>query len=269
MWRAGNQVPAAKLFWRLVAIGWAINVVGNIAWGAYEMLTGEDIPVLSLVDALYATRYALALAALKHYPGHSAKGLRWPYLAAIVAGATAMVWAPVYRPTLMAAEVTLIRTRDFVGVAMYPVLDTMVIYSATVTWVDAAKSRLRSSLGILILALVAYSIANWFQFGNRAVAGFTSSIQNIFWPLSDILAGLAAAYVLWQTEPRGQSPDSPTSEWIKTIPYVGGLVVIGVTIIDIIIQHGHVDPVLTTCCAIALIGMAGTYWIERKQTSPP
>jgi hypothetical protein len=257
LWRAGDRWTEAKPFWRLLAVAWAVNLPGNIAWGAYEMITGEGLPTLSFVDAIYATRYVLALLALRRYPGR-ASARRWPDLLAVLSAVTAMIWVLAYRPTLMATELTLPRLRDFIGVAMYPVMDAVLIYAAVRTWTRAAKSRLRNGLGILSLALVSYSVANWFQFGNLAVTGFSSVVPDIFWPLSDVLAGLAAAYALWRAEPQEPTvaQEAASAPWLARTPYVGGTLAISVTFIDLILS-GRVDLVLVVCSALAAGAIAG------------
>jgi hypothetical protein len=268
LWRAGSRSTESKAFWKLLAAGWVVNLLGNIAWGVYEMVTGERLPVLSFVDAVYTARYILALLALQRYPGQ-VSDRRWPSLLAVLSAATAVIWVLLYRPilmpTLMAAEITLPRVRDFIGVAMYPVMDGVLIYAAVLTWVRAAQSRLRHSLGIIILAMVTYSIANWFQFGNLAVAGFTSIVPDILWPLADVLAGLAAAYALWRAGPLEPTavPRTPKAQWFAKTPYVGGALTIGVTLIDLILRRGQVDLVLVACSALALGAMAGQYWLGK------
>jgi hypothetical protein len=262
LWLAGNRSTDTKAFWRLLAVGWAVNLPGNIVWGVYEMITGKGLPTLSLVDAIYATRYILALLALRRYPGQ-ASDRRWPSLLAVISAATAAIWVLLYRPTLMASEITLPRVRDFIGVAMYPVMDVVLIYTAALAWVRAAKDRLRNSLGILILAMISYSIANWSQFGNLIVTGFTSVIPDVFWPLSDVLAGLAAAYVLWRTEPQESKAMLQTAkaQWLAKTPYVGGILAIGVTLTDLILQRGQVDLILVICSMLAIGAMAGQHWL--------
>jgi hypothetical protein len=266
LWHAGDRWTEAKAFWRLLAIGWAVNLPGNIAWGAYEMITGKGLPILSFVDAIYTIRYILVLIALHRYPGQSNR--RWPGLLAALSTATALIWTLLYRPTLLAAEITLPRVRDFIGVAMYPVMDTVLLYAGVLTWAHAAKNRLRNSLGILILALASYSAANWFQFGDLAVAGFISTAPDIFWPLSDILVGLAATYALWNTKPQEPTTTrTPKTSWSTKAPYVGCALTIGTTLLDFILQQGRIDPVLVTCSVLAAGAAAGRYWLGGN--SPP
>jgi hypothetical protein len=264
LWHAGSRSVDAKTFWRLLAVGWAVNLPGNIAWGVYEMITGESLPILSFVDAIYATRYVLVLLALHRYPGQ-ASGRRWPSLLAVLAAATAVTWVLLYRPTLMAAEITLSRVRDFIGVAMYPMMDIVLIYAAVLTWVRASKSHLRNGLGILTLALAFYNIANWFQFGNRAVTGFTSAMPDIFWPLSDVLAGFAATYALWRAEGQERTavPRTAKALWLTKTPYMAGVLTIGVMLIDLILC-GRGDLVLVVCSALAIGAMVGRYWLPRN-----
>jgi hypothetical protein len=263
LWRAGGQSFDARTFWKLLAVGWAVNLLGNIVWGVYETVAGKRLPTLSFVDAVYATRYVLALLALRRYPGQ-ASDRRWPSLLAVLSAATAVIWVLLFRPTLMSAEIALPRVKDFIGVAMYPVMDAVLIYAAVLTWARATQSCMRNSLGLLILAMVSYSVANWFQFGNLAVAGFTSIVPDIFWPLADVLAGFAAVYALWRAGPQEPTavPQIPKAQWLTKTPYVGGILTIGVTSIDLALR-GQADPVLAVCSAIAIGAMAGQYRLGK------
>jgi len=196
-WRTGSQSTGAKAFWRLLAGAWMAGLLGNIAWGVYEMATGESLPILSWIDAIYVTRDVLVLMALWRYPGRPLRR-RACDVVTIVAAAAAIAWLLVVRPTLAAAEITPQRIRDFVGVAIYPILDTGLIYAAFLTWASVSKGRLRHAVGLILASAICYGVANCFQFGVRIVPNYTSSLPDLFWLLSDLLAGSAAAYILWQ-----------------------------------------------------------------------
>jgi hypothetical protein len=172
-----------------------------------------------------------------------------------------MIWVFLYRHTLMAAPITLLRVRDFIGVAMYPVMDITLLYAAVLTWTQAAKSSLRNSLSILILALISYHVANWFQFSNLAIAGFTSGMPDVFWLLTDVLTGLAV-YVFWQAAYK-KPPTPIRAQWHTIVPYLASLLTIGVTLVDWILRR-RVDVVLAACCLSAIGAVAGQYWLGRN-----
>ena len=263
-WRAGGQATDARVFWRLLAGAWMAGLLGNIAWGMYEMPTGEPLPVLSWVDAIYVTRYILVLMALWRYPGHPLRRREFDVVA-ITAATAAAAWLLVFRPTLTAAEITPQRVRDFIGVAIYPILDAGLIYAALLTWAGAAKGQLRHAVGMILASAICYGIANCFQFGVRVVPDYTSGLPDPFWLLSDLLAGAAAAYILWR-EPA--SEDTPYPHRLLTrfirLPYLAALITASAIVGDLIARSGQVDLVLMTCCAIAVGTLAGRLWLRKN-----
>jgi hypothetical protein len=263
-WRAGSQLTDARAFWRLLACAWIAGLLGNIVWGMYEMLTGEPLPILSWVDAIYVARDILVLMALWRYPGRPLRRREFDVVA-ITAATAATAWLLVFRPTLTAAEITPQRVRDFIGVAIYPILDAGLIYAALLTWTGAAKGRLRHAVGLILASVICYGIANSFQFGIRVVPDYTSGLPDHFWLLSDLLAGAAAAYILWR-EPASEDTTSlrtPLTRWLIRLPYLAALIATSAIVGDLIVRRGQVDLVLVACCVIALGALAGRLWLRK------
>ena len=264
-WRAGSQSTDAKAFWRLLAGAWTTGLMGNIAWGMYEMLTGESLPILSWVDAIYVTRDILVLMALWRYPGRPLRRREFDVIT-IPAATAAIAWLLVFRPTLTAAAITPQRIRDFIGVAIYPILDAGLIYAALLAWAGAAKGRLRHAVALIFASAICYGIANCFQFGVRVVPDYTSSLPDPFWLLSDLLAGSAAAYILWR-EPSSEntaSTHTPVTRWLIKLPYMAALVAASAMLGDLIVRRGQVDLVLVACCVIVIGALAGRFWLQKN-----
>jgi len=190
---AARRSQDAKLFWKLLCGAWIVALLGNVAWGAYEVLTGKTLPIFSLVDAFYVSRYGLLLAAFWRYPSRTNRN-RWWQLVSVLLVATFLTWLLLFRPNPQAADDSLL---IFLGGALYPALDVVLLYAALGSRMRAT-GRMRGALTFLALALVLYGVANWINFGVR-VASFeaSSSLTGFFWPLSDILSGLGALWVLW------------------------------------------------------------------------
>ena len=264
-WRAGSQSPDAKAFWRLLAGAWTAGLMGNIAWGIYEMLTGESLPILSWVDAIYATRDILVLMALWRYPGRPLRRREFDVIA-IPAATAAIAWLLVFRPTLTTAALTPQRIQDFIGVAIYPILDAGLIYAALLTWAGAAKGRLRHAVALILASAICYGIANSFQFGIRVVPDYTSGLPDPFWLLSDLLAGSAAAYILWrEPSPEGTtSLHTPLTRWLTRLPYLAALIAASAMVGDLIVRQGQVDLVLVACCVIAIGALAGRLGLRKN-----
>jgi hypothetical protein len=150
-------------------------------------------------------------------------------------------------------------------VAIYPILDAGLIYAALLTWTGAAKGRLRHAAGLILASAICYGIANCFQFGARAVPDYASSLPDPFWLLSDLLAGAAAAYILWR-EPASEDTISlrtPLTRWLIMLPYLAALIATSAIVGDLIVRRGQVDPVLVACCVIAIGTLAGRLWPQR------
>lgn len=198
LWQAGRRSSGARAFWWLLAAGWGVGLLGNIAWGVYEVATGRDLPYLSAVDLMYLARYVLVFLAFWRYP-RRVLPWRWAGAVAVALTATALIWFALFRPA-SGAEITPARLLDFLLAASYPVLDAMVLYAALWAWACAPGAE-RTALALLVLAMVAYGVANWLNF--RSVLSLAPPAvplwaqPSLFWPLSDILAGVAAGYVFW------------------------------------------------------------------------
>ena len=192
-WWTSRHSGASPSLWRWLAAGWGMALLGNIAWGVYEMLTGKTLPLFSPLDLFYVARYVLVLLAFWRRPQRT-KSRPWGEFLAVLLGATLLTWLLLFRPTLDSTDNALL---VFLGGALYPILDVVLLYAALVSrW--RATGRLRDALGLLALSMLSYGVANWINFSVRMEA-FTafSDLAGLFWLLSDVLGGLAALRVLW------------------------------------------------------------------------
>lgn len=243
LWHESHRSSEAKVFWRLLALGWGSNLLGNIAWGVYDMATGSSLPPLSWFDLLYLARYALVMAALWRCVGRADR--RWVTWVAFVVAAAAVAWLALFRPTLA----TVTHLPDFAGVAVYIVLDVGLLYLATLAWARAEQGW-RLVTGLIALAVVFYSLANLINFSVRlGLPERTAFLTGLLWPLSDVLTGLAAVYALWRS-PRGLAVEGPRE--LTGVLYLSGAVTAGLAVGDLIARRGQLDPVLVICAAIVL-----------------
>lgn len=194
LWQAGRRSTGAHAFWWLLSAGWGVGLLGNIAWGVYEVATGRDLPYLSAVELMYLARYVLVFLAFWRYP-RRVLPWRWAGAVAVALTATALIWFALFRPA-SGAEITPARLLDFLLAASYPVLDAVVLYAVLWAW-GCAPGAERNALALLALAMVAYGVANWTNFRSVLSLAPSSALPGLFWALSDILAGVAAGYVLW------------------------------------------------------------------------
>jgi hypothetical protein len=253
LWWVARRSANARMLWTLLAAGWTLNFLGNLAWGVHDVFANEALSVFTWIDGLYLARYALLFLAFLHYPTQ-VTNRRWVDLTAVVSAATAVVWLWPSRLALAYVEDTHLY---ILGGMLYPILDAALTYVALLAWVRVTN-RSKNALGILSLAIAAYGVANWINFGVRVVSLETSpSLAALFWPLSDILTGVAALYALRQETSLPSTEARPTSQvWIfdKT-PYLASILTVGLTVYDLV-RSGEVDPVLIAC-AVATLGTAG------------
>jgi hypothetical protein len=189
-WAAYRGLVPRRL-WGLLAAAWGVGLLGNIAWGLYEMMTGQPLPPISVVELFYLARYVLVLLAF--WPGlRQPEARQWRrflaalFMAAVVVVGGFLLYAPEPRWTAV-----------WLSGAIYPILDAGLIYVALSSWRRRPQGQLRDALALLLLALISYSVANWFNFYGRTleldpVAGLAA----FFWPLSDILTGAAVLHLL-------------------------------------------------------------------------
>lgn len=198
LWRASRQSTDAGLFWRLLAVGWGLNLVGNVAWGVYDAVTGGSLPPLSWLDVIYVTRYALVMVAFWRFAGQAAVR-RWVGLIAFVLAAVAVTWLGLLRPPLASVAFTTPFLYDFAGVGIYILLDFALLYLALAAWTCAA-GRWRGIIGLLTLAVTLYGAANLINVYIRLdLPETTAFLTGLLWPLSDALTGLAAVRALqWE-----------------------------------------------------------------------
>lgn len=189
-WTAYQGVRPAR-FWRLLAAAWSIGLLGNIAWGLYEALTGQSLPYISLVDALYLARYVLVFVAFWRVLGIPS-GRQWFNLVVALAAAAAVA-VGLYYLSLPAVRRPLAL---YMASAGYAILDVGLVYVALEAWWVEPRSRLRTALGLIALALIAYGGANWINSYGRLISWeAVSGLSALFWPLSDILAGLGVLHL--------------------------------------------------------------------------
>ncbi len=250
----GAGAPAARGFWRALAIAWTLNIAGNIAWGVHDILTAERLGIFTWIDGIYLARYAMIGWALWHYPREPE---RWTDYAAVTLVATMCIWATLFR--VMRPSIPQRPFWYFMGGALYPILDTALIYAALMAWLRiGAGAGIKRSMGLFALAMFVYGAANWINFTVRAIAlDASSDWAAFFWLLADGFTGLAAFLVVVfrpVPEQKRGSGRSLSVRWTAYIPYVASVLALGIMVVDWIVRAA-LDGVLIVC-TIAILGIA-------------
>ncbi len=190
-WKSAQEGPLA-LFWRLLASGWTIALVANVAWGVYELATGRTLPYISLLDVLYLARYALLFVAFIRVLGIPG-GRQWLNLITVLAAAFALALGLYFASAPAAHQSSTL----YMAGAVYPILDMGLVYLALEGWMQSPDDLRRPVLGVLALALMSYGTANWLNaYGHLIEWTAISGLATLFWPISDILTAVAALDLL-------------------------------------------------------------------------
>jgi hypothetical protein len=270
LWWASRQSEGdARSFWRWLAWGWMLNIAGNLAWAAHDFFVGESLAILSWIDGFYIARYLLVFWAFWRYPYRTMRA-RWVLYVTLLAAATALVWMMLFRPVMATVTQPLLY---FFGGALYPIMDVVLVYVALTAWTYSADDRMRTVLRWLVLAMAAYGVANWINFGVRSVSLDVSSlVAGLFWLLADVGTGVAALSATGRPAPvLTQSFASTSSTTLVWIPSLAAFLTMGLLVIDWIIRC-TVDVMLLVCAVIA-VAAAAYRWLfikkENKDESEP
>lgn len=183
LWIKAARQPNLRRFWILLALAWTMNLLGNIAWIIHDLVTGTLLDTFSAVDLFYVAHYGFIAVALWQYLTPLPRRA-WLWIGAAMLAVNALVWAIYFAP-LMALKNG--AWTDFLGVAMYPVLDAGLITLAWLRYRAARRSAWDRVALFLFFAMMSYGIANTINMTSYVFSMNPSGIsQNLFWILTDI-----------------------------------------------------------------------------------
>ncbi|MBN2390296.1 MAG: hypothetical protein JXR84_06220 [Anaerolineae bacterium] len=263
LWWASRQSESeARSFWRWLAWGWVLNIAGNLAWAAHDFVVGESLAILSWIDGFYIARYGLVFWAFWRYP-HRTTCARWAFYVMLLAAATALIWVALFRPVMATVTQPLLY---FFGGALYPIMDVVLVYAALMAWTYSAEEKMRTVLLWLVLAMAAYGVANWINFGARSVSlNVSSLVAGLFWLLADVGTGVAALSATGRSAPASmRSRAAPSSTIFVQIPSLAAFLTMGILVIDWVVRSA-VDAMLLVCAVIALAASAYRWLLLKKE----
>lgn len=183
LWRKVVQRREVRPFWVLLASALTLNLLGNIAWIIHDTVTGKSLDTFSAIDLFYVSRYVLIGFALWAYPFPLPRktGVWTGVVTTIVTG---LVWF-VYFPSAMK-----IRGGDwtgFLGLAMYPTLDVIMILLAWFRFRSLKIEKQGNFFLLLFLSMASYGVANTLNLTGYVFPSLNSGISpNVFWILTDV-----------------------------------------------------------------------------------
>ncbi|MEA3309592.1 MAG: hypothetical protein U9Q70_08800 [Chloroflexota bacterium] len=188
-WRTRRSSGAEHTFWQLLALGWSLNLAGNLAWAARDILTGAPAPIFSWLDAFYLARYLLLFLACIRYPSRwrAPEWLTWSVVTLLSGG---LIWLLLFRPALALPDTTL---AHFWGGVFYVILDGALLAAGLLSWRTKPSGEIGATLMLFTLAMLFYGMANWLNFDVRLVSlAAASRWAALGWLLADLLIGVAA-----------------------------------------------------------------------------
>jgi hypothetical protein len=182
-WRKALRPSEARRFWQLLALAWTMNLLGSIAWIVHDVVTGTELDTLSVVDFFYVSHYVLVGCALWLYPAPLSRQA-WFWIGGTMLAASVVVWAVYFEPAMALRGGV---WTDFLGLALYPVLDAGVIALAWLR-VRATRGSAWNRYAILLFcAMTSYGIANTINLTEYVFSPIAGGIlQHVLWVLTDV-----------------------------------------------------------------------------------
>ncbi|RPI93843.1 MAG: hypothetical protein EHM40_08525 [Chloroflexi bacterium] len=183
LWRKAFRQSEARRFWQLLALAWTMNLLGNIAWIVHDLVTGTELDTFSVIDLFYVSRYVLIGCALWLYPVLLSRRA-WFWIGGTMLAASVVVWAVYFEPAMALRGGG---WTDFLGLALYPVLDTGIVVLAWLR-VRATRGSAWSRYAILLFCVMAsYGIANTINLTEYVFSPIAGGIlQHVLWVLTDV-----------------------------------------------------------------------------------
>ncbi|MCC6260845.1 MAG: hypothetical protein IT311_08285 [Anaerolineales bacterium] len=183
-WRKVVRREEIRSFWMLFAMAWTLNLLGNIAWAIHDVTANSPLDTFSAVDLFYISRYLLLGIAIWLYP-NSLKRQTGIWAGVAITLTALLVWTIYFNPAMR------LRAGDwvnFLGLAIYPILDALLIVFAWFRFRSAQGNGQNKFFLLLLGAMVSYGIANTLNLTNYVFPAANGELlPNIFWILTDTL----------------------------------------------------------------------------------
>ncbi len=220
--------------WRWIAIGYAANFVGDVAWWWVENVEGVD-PTYGWANVGYYVFYpCLVTGLLLFATGLRDTRARWRLcldLSTVVVGGGLVVWYFVASRVILSPAAP----GEFWITLAYPVLDVLCLVGVAKVLLRRPPGAMRGALDLFALGLVVNLAANtlWASESNSG-AYRTGGLADVLWQVYYFLAVLGADLAIRRLQ-RDVAPAAPVAsiEGYSWLPYVAVAVGYGVLIVGV------------------------------------
>jgi hypothetical protein len=181
-WGKAFRQRELRNYWGLLALAWTMNLLGNIAWAIHDLVSKNPLGSLSAVDFFYVLRYVLLGAVLWVHPVRlTRRDGAWAGASAFV---VAVIVGLVYFESVMP-----FRSGDwpnFLGLAMYPVLDVAIITLAALRVRTTREPWWNRNTLFLFCGMACYGMANTINLAHYVFSAIRVGVSpSVFWILAD------------------------------------------------------------------------------------
>jgi hypothetical protein len=181
-WIKAFRQDQSRSYWRLLALAWTMNLLGNIAWVIHDLYSTTAFGSLSAVDFFYVLRYVLLGAVLWFHPVRlTTRDGVWAGVAAFV---VVVIVGFVYFESVMP-----LRSGDwpnFLGLAVYPALDVAVLTLAALRVRTTREPRWIRNTLFLFCSMACYGIANTINLAGYVFSAASVGVSpSVFWILAN------------------------------------------------------------------------------------
>jgi tellurite resistance protein TehA-like permease len=247
-----------RQLWILLAAACGAWTVGELIWGTYDLILGEEVPAPSWADAAYLAAIPLAVAGLLSHPAMRDGAVR-----KVRAGldglvlATALLflsWTLVLGPLWRSNDLNTLG--DLVSLA-YPFGDVVLVFFVVLI-VRRISGRDRLVFWCLLAGLFAMALADTSYAYVSQVKGFkTGNVMDTGWVISYLAIALAAYFSRTVETPRvSRAEASEPTPAAFLAPFPPMLAALSVATIQLQLGHQLDRFALTTAFALVVLVLA-------------
>jgi hypothetical protein len=190
LWINAKRQAGLRRFWVLLALAWSMNLLGSIGWIIHGLVTQTPLATFSIIDIFYVAHYVLIVIAIWKYPASLVRRAWWLWAGAMMLATSLVIWGLYFGPATAIKHATF---TDFLGIAMYPVLDAGLITLVWLYYRAVRGSKWERVALLLLCAMTSYGLANTLNLTEYVFPPMTGGLlPNLFWLLTDVFVLIMA-----------------------------------------------------------------------------